>query len=865
MEDLSHPPETMCLIVEGVSTSDLLRLHESLLAPELREDQWRELEPLVALMGVTGPKLVVQDPVPFLSQPVFVCQVCSKEYSSEKRLVQHEEMHNKVEAGTSTTEETTFGRRPRRASNKPRRFQSSEANGFECPSCEAEFESEAARDLHYREHTRQASSYRKKTRGGHFRFRCGICRKNFASKQSLQNHELLHSGQRDFECDLCEKRFVSLTTLKSHRKLHSEDAQHAFPCKHCEKSFQNPSNLARHVRNLHFEFSDCRIFTCSQCQKTFKDPSGLASHLKTHEAKRDFACPDCDKAFLTAAHLRCHTLVLTFDSRTPEENVRTNFTAQRWAKEVRANAEMAMGFADLTGPFGFRAPFLHNGGNALFQILANSEFTMYDSSLTFPHSRKTWPYHLYNPRRQYYQGCSIKPCPTRTFNLWEVPLGLWKDINENDCQMMDGCNLGSTVEEALSVMMRNFNDYRRDNIPFPLMMHAAVFLNGEREFVKTAFTTFIDTLLAEDNVHFVTIKDLLNFIENPLSNDQEFSNFRAKFCRSLKLTEKLGREKYKDHQKTVVIFCSMLYCLPVLWPAYERHYPYIAPYLLPLVHIALMSSVYCTVVMSWERYIRIVLISNLVNCTYLSRGKFRFYVAMITIFPIIFYLPKFYEVRPQFIGIENTVMVDCNNVTDTHHLPSIMDICQNTTGQFINFTSVNPHLIVEKTWLRQNPIYYQVYCIGINTLFATALPFGLLLYLNISTVMALRRLGKQTTIGSPQHSSEINQVATDTTRVSGEFQSRAGRGRRSVTVDQPKMRRSNSPMCRRRENRLTRISLAIVWAFLFCHIWKIIPTAYEVFVGSIDDGSFWLRDIQEISHMLIVLNSSVNFLIYAAL
>ncbi len=30
------------------------------------------------------------------------------------------------------------------------------------------------------------------------------------------------------------------------------------------------------------------------------------------------------------------------------------------------------------------------------------------------------------------------------------------------------------------------------------------------------------------------------------------------------------------------------------------------------------------------------------------------------------------------------------------------------------------------------------------------------------------------------------------------------------------------------ENRLTRISLAIVWLFLFCHVWKLIPTMYEV-------------------------------------
>ncbi|TRY74678.1 hypothetical protein TCAL_15554 [Tigriopus californicus] len=97
----------------------------------------------------------------------------------------------------------------------------------------------------------------------------------------------------------------------------------------------------------------------------------------------------------------------------------------------------------------------------------------------------------------------------------------------------------------------------------------------------------------------------------------------------------------------VVIFCSMLYCLNSIWPAYKSHFPYIAPYLLPMVHIALMSSVYCTVVMSWERYIRIVLISNLVNCTYLSRGKFRAYLATIIIFPILFYLPKFYEVSIQ--------------------------------------------------------------------------------------------------------------------------------------------------------------------------------------------------------------------------
>lgn len=79
-----------------------------------------------------------------------------------------------------------------------------------------------------------------------------------------------------------------------------------------------------------------------------------------------------------------------------------------------------------------------------------------------------------------------------------------------------------------------------------------------------------------------------------------------------------------------------------------------------------------------------------------------------------------------------------------------------------------------------------------------------------------------------------------------------------------RLRRSNSPMCRRRERRLTRISLCIVWMFLFCHIWKLVPTAYEVLYGD-DHFPVWTHYIKHLSHALIVLNSSVNFLIYILL
>ena len=58
-----------------------------------------------------------------------------------------------------------------------------------------------------------------------------------------------------------------------------------------------------------------------------------------------------------------------------------------------------------------------------------------------------------------------------------------------------------------------------------------------------------------------------------------------------------------------------------------------------------------------------------------------------------------------------------------------------------------------------------------------------------------------------------------------------------------------------------------MWLFLFCHIWKIIPSAYEmaIAIGPVRTWPNWMDYIQQVSHGLIVLNSSVNFLIYVLL
>ena len=68
------------------------------------------------------------------------------------------------------------------------------------------------------------------------------------------------------------------------------------------------------------------------------------------------------------------------------------------------------------------------------------------------------------------------------------------------------------------------------------------------------------------------------------------------------------------------------------------------------------------------------------------------------------------------------------------------------------------------------------------------------------------------------------------------------------------------------ENRLTRISLGIVYLFIVCHIWRLIPTAYEALFSKdgtvISEWPKWLLHVYHLSHTLIVFNSAVNFILY---
>ena len=145
--------------------------------------------------------------------------------------------------------------------------------------------------------------------GSHF---CETCNKVFSSSQTLTNHNKLHSSKLEFPCPVCLKSYVSRSVLGNHLKTHdSENKVPRFNCSHCEKKFNHPSNLARHIRTAHFDYSDKKIYVCPDCGKTFKDPSARKHHLKIHMEVRPHPCDGCHKSFATKSQLESHNRIHT--------------------------------------------------------------------------------------------------------------------------------------------------------------------------------------------------------------------------------------------------------------------------------------------------------------------------------------------------------------------------------------------------------------------------------------------------------------------------------------------------------------------------------------------------------------------------
>jgi peptidoglycan/xylan/chitin deacetylase (PgdA/CDA1 family) len=195
-----------------------------------------------------------------------------------------------------------------------------------------------------------------------------------------------------------------------------------------------------------------------------------------------------------------------------------------WRSELQGQREIISKFADI--PIdeikGVRLPFLQSSGNATFQAMHTDNF-LYDSSM--PTLQTNPPLKPYTLDNGYNQDCQIEPCPTGKFpGLWLIPLVALtrKSVDasgapmENSCSMADACIPAPlTVEDTLEYLKSNFlRHYESNRAPFPLFLHQAWLQDANR---YEGYMQFVDWIRAKDDVHLVSVQEVVNYMKNPVS------------------------------------------------------------------------------------------------------------------------------------------------------------------------------------------------------------------------------------------------------------------------------------------------------------------------------------------------------------
>ncbi|XP_048730439.2 uncharacterized protein LOC125647703 isoform X2 [Ostrea edulis] len=219
---------------------------------------------------VFGRQQLLRDHIcPQAPEKLIKCDICKHPFPSEKSLMRHLAIHTDI---------------------------------FKCPNCLKTF----ARKDSQLKHILVCCPERAEEYGV---YACSKCRKGFATKLGLDNHEAM--CEQEF-CDNCNKVFDSLEMLKKHQETCDQVTTYVkkdkvlFSCSICKKSFRNLNYLYRH-KELHSDQLECSI-----CKKLFKAESDLDEHYRfclansTITEKGSAACEICKVEFFSTKAYREH-------------------------------------------------------------------------------------------------------------------------------------------------------------------------------------------------------------------------------------------------------------------------------------------------------------------------------------------------------------------------------------------------------------------------------------------------------------------------------------------------------------------------------------------------------------------------------
>ena len=274
-----------------------------------------------------------------------------------------------------------------------------------------------------------------------------------------------------------------------------------------------------------------------------------------------------------------------------------------------------------------------------------------------------------------------------------------------------------------------------------------------------------------------------------------------------------------------IIFRLIILAFPYIHDDYKYGdlYCHMIPIVTPLSYIALTGSIYSTMAISIERY--------LVVChpffTLSNKWSSKVYILPILVFSILYNVPRFFGLKVQPIAMGNPR----------------------------NKSAINdPMFSIEHTDMRVDFYYVSIYRGWMNLFLMAIIPFVVLITLNILILKNLKEV----------LSTRSRQSVVGTLGCPGSLMAKS-----SFHPDQDKSCIPVSPRSVTKSNEilLAKVSVIIVLFFIVCHSVKWIPIIYGIiYEHYITYNNFhlpqWIEICKNVSCVLTVMNSSVNFYIY---
>lgn len=222
----------------------------------------------------------------------FMCQLCpeSDEIFDVRTITTHLKSEHDARVYVCDVCGADFHKRSEMAEHLDSHLQSNEEGEFKCEICERIFKNLRLFRIHKRMHYTTLKSWT-----------CKDCNKKYSSKNLLDEHMNMHTGERPYKCSHCTKDFASKYTLTAHMKIHT-DRNRPYECKTCSKTFYSLQNLTQHERT----HNAIKEYVCNMCDKAFATSHNLEVHKIVHTGFKPFICRTCGKAFARRAEIKDH-------------------------------------------------------------------------------------------------------------------------------------------------------------------------------------------------------------------------------------------------------------------------------------------------------------------------------------------------------------------------------------------------------------------------------------------------------------------------------------------------------------------------------------------------------------------------------